>query len=206
MVRFIADSHDRSPLNSGRKEVLYGTEQGVVGQLLADMQSLKTGWQIRDPSRRSEVQACCPAVHTAAASRLAFSQASGPHMPVLPCSHSTAWSAQRPVHPLSVKIPAQAVLPQHWRTQWLLHARRSSACHILINVSESVSSIQGGFLTSPTTQVRGADMPHGRPARQGACPPCRTTPIHLGLTVPHCRCCPGCTECCPGLTATLTQV
>lgn len=55
-----------------------------------------------------------------------------------------------------------------------------------INVSESVSSIQGGFLTSPTTQVRGADMPHGRPARQGACLPCRTTPIHLGLTVPHC--------------------
>ena len=98
VVRFIADSHDRSPLNSGRKEVLYGTEQGVVGQLLADMQSLKTGWQIRDPSRRSGIHACCPGFHTVAASRSAFSQANGPHMPGLPCSNSTGWSLQCLMH------------------------------------------------------------------------------------------------------------
>ena len=37
-----------------------------------------------------------------------------------------------------------------------------------INVSESVSSIQGGFITSPSTQVRGAARPQGRPAQQEA--------------------------------------
>ena len=55
-----------------------------------------------------------------------------------------------------------------------------------INVSESVSSIQGGFITSPSTQVRGADEPQGRPARQEAVFCHVILPIHLKLTLVHC--------------------
>ena len=47
IVKHIADSHDASGLNTGRQEVLYGTHNGVLGQLFLDQQTAKQGWQMR---------------------------------------------------------------------------------------------------------------------------------------------------------------
>lgn len=45
VVKHIADSHDACGLNTGRQEVLYGTYNGVLGQLFLDHQTAKQGWQ-----------------------------------------------------------------------------------------------------------------------------------------------------------------
>ena len=47
VVKHIADSHDTSGLNTGRQELLYGTHNGVLGQLFLDHQTVKQGWQMR---------------------------------------------------------------------------------------------------------------------------------------------------------------
>lgn len=52
VVKHIADSHDASGLNTGRQEVLYGTHNGVLGQLFLDHQTSKQGWQMRSDSHK----------------------------------------------------------------------------------------------------------------------------------------------------------
>lgn len=47
VVKHITDSHDSSGLNTGRQEVLYGTHNGVLGQLFVDRQAVKQGWQVK---------------------------------------------------------------------------------------------------------------------------------------------------------------
>lgn len=46
-VKHIADSHDATGLNTGRAEVLYGTHNGILGQLFLDHMTVKKGWQIK---------------------------------------------------------------------------------------------------------------------------------------------------------------
>ena len=46
-VKHIADSHDPSGLITGRQEVLYGTLNGVLGQLFLDQQTVKHGWNLK---------------------------------------------------------------------------------------------------------------------------------------------------------------
>lgn len=46
-VKHIADSHDASGLNTGRAEVLYGTHNGILGQLFLDHMAAKKGWTMK---------------------------------------------------------------------------------------------------------------------------------------------------------------
>ena len=46
-VKHIADSHDASGLNTGRAEVLYGTHNGILGQLFLDHMAAKKGWTLK---------------------------------------------------------------------------------------------------------------------------------------------------------------
>lgn len=60
VVKHIADSHDASGLNTGRQEVLYGTSNGVLGQLFLDHQTAKQGWQMKsDVHKGSTLNKCC---------------------------------------------------------------------------------------------------------------------------------------------------
>ena len=112
----------------------------------------------------------------------------GLHMPGLPCSNSTAWSLQCPMHssvrrppghstgtPNGCQLPAGAVRAIFSAIDFskdgstdILVGRDDGSVEVYgmdteqqptllwsINVNESVSSIQGGFITSPSTQVRG---------------------------------------------------
>ena len=47
VVQHIHDSHDTSGLNTGRQEVLYGTHNGVLGQLFLDQQAVKQGFVLK---------------------------------------------------------------------------------------------------------------------------------------------------------------
>lgn len=46
-VKHIADSHDATGLNTSRAEVLYGTHNGILGQLFLDHMTVKKGWQLK---------------------------------------------------------------------------------------------------------------------------------------------------------------
>ena len=59
VVKHIADSHDSSGLNTGRQEVLYGTHNGVLGQLFLDQQSVKQGWQLKPDQHKGDDLPCC---------------------------------------------------------------------------------------------------------------------------------------------------
>jgi hypothetical protein len=63
VVKHIADSHDTSGLSTGRQEVLYGTHNGVLGQLFLDHQSVKQGWLLK-PSLHKGDQPYHTVVHT----------------------------------------------------------------------------------------------------------------------------------------------
>ena len=58
VVKHIADSHDSSGLNTGRQEVLYGTHNGVLGQLFLDHQSVKQGWQLKPDQHKGDDLHC----------------------------------------------------------------------------------------------------------------------------------------------------
>lgn len=64
VVKYIADSHDASGLNTGRQEVLYGTHNGVLGQLFLDHQTIKQGWQLRSDVHKG-IEAYASRLHTA---------------------------------------------------------------------------------------------------------------------------------------------
>lgn len=54
VVKHIADSHSASGLNTGRQEVLYGTSNGVLGQLFLDHQTAKQGWQMKSDMHKGD--------------------------------------------------------------------------------------------------------------------------------------------------------
>ena len=54
VVKHIADSHDTSGLSTGRQEVLYGTHNGVLGQLFLDHQSVKQGWLLKPSQHKGD--------------------------------------------------------------------------------------------------------------------------------------------------------
>ena len=54
VVKHIVDSHDTSGLNTGRQEVLYGTHNGVLGQLFLDHQTAKPGWQMKSDAHKGD--------------------------------------------------------------------------------------------------------------------------------------------------------
>lgn len=60
VVKHIADSHDASGLNTGRQEVLYGTHNGVLGQLFLDHQTAKQGFVLKSSQHKGKAMpACC---------------------------------------------------------------------------------------------------------------------------------------------------
>ena len=57
-VKHIADSHDATGLNTGRAEVLYGTHNGILGQLFLDHMTVKNGWKMKSTSHKGESADC----------------------------------------------------------------------------------------------------------------------------------------------------
>ncbi|DBB10076.1 hypothetical protein WJX82_004052 [Trebouxia sp. C0006] len=62
VVKHIADSHDTSGLSTGRQEVLYGTHNGVLGQLFLDHQSVKQGWLLKPSQHKGAIKAIYSAI------------------------------------------------------------------------------------------------------------------------------------------------
>jgi len=54
VVKHVADSHDTSGLSTGRQEVLYGTHNGVLGQLFLDHQYVKQGWLLKPSQHKGD--------------------------------------------------------------------------------------------------------------------------------------------------------
>ena len=63
VVKHIVDSHDASGLNTGRQEVLYGTHNGVLGQLFLDHQTARQGWQMKSVVHKGD-SACMLHIQT----------------------------------------------------------------------------------------------------------------------------------------------
>ena len=59
VVKHIAESHDASGLNTGRQEVLYGTHNGVLGQLFLDHQTAKQGFVLKPAQHKGETARAC---------------------------------------------------------------------------------------------------------------------------------------------------
>lgn len=57
-VKHIADSHDATGLNTGRAEVLYGTHNGILGQLFLDHMTIKNGWKMKSTSHKGGSSGC----------------------------------------------------------------------------------------------------------------------------------------------------
>ncbi|KAK9803568.1 hypothetical protein WJX72_000727 [[Myrmecia] bisecta] len=56
-LKYILDSHDPGQINIGRREVLYGTDGGILGQLFLDSEGFRRGWTVPNPNRRGAIQA-----------------------------------------------------------------------------------------------------------------------------------------------------
>ena len=54
-LKWVLDSHDTDRLNAGRREVLYGTDTGVLGQLFLDAEGFRRGWTVGNPNKRGVV-------------------------------------------------------------------------------------------------------------------------------------------------------
>lgn len=56
-IRYIHDSHDPLNRHPGGKELIYGTESGVVGQIFLDSESISAGFTIENPAKLGAVTA-----------------------------------------------------------------------------------------------------------------------------------------------------